>query len=164
MRRFAWLVILCLGSVCCGEAAPGPTAPETVTTPPAPGPSLPPLLGGAQPGTASGTFNGVIRATDVPCASHRTFGDHQGKPCHRYGPFDLPVFGQMLIQLSWPQPSPNDVEFEVWRNGLHYTESGDEFSAFDSIAGGTPAGSYEVRVVYLGSTSKNYRLRVAFTG
>jgi hypothetical protein len=154
MRRcvLVAIAILCLGSVSCGATAPAPTTPTPVSSP------APPATGG----TSGGTYDAVIRATEAPCDSHRTFGDHQGKPCHRYAAFDLPLPGTLRIQLSWPQSSTNDLEFEVWRNGLPYTESGNDFGSSDSISGGAPAGSYEVRVVYLGATSRTYRLTVAF--
>ena len=68
----------------------------------------------------------------------------------------------MFIQLNWPLPSPNDLDFELWRNGLPSTSSLDDINPYDLIRGGTNGGSYEVRVVYLGSTSQSYQLRVTF--
>ncbi len=115
------------------------------------------------PGHGSGgTFEGSIRATDPPCETVRIFQNHAAKPCQRYGPFPIPVFGNMFIQLNWPLPSPNELDFELWRNGIPATQSGDDINPYDLIRGGINDGSYEVRVVYLGSTSQNYQLRVAF--
>jgi hypothetical protein len=146
MRLCAWLFILCVGGISCGD---GPTAP----TPPA--------------RSSGGIFEGVIHSTDAPCASARQFGDHQNKPCHRYGPFEVPERARVAIELNWQLPAPNDLEFELWRNGLPATASHNEFGNSDQIYSANPPneppGSYEVRVVFLGSGSRWYRLRVSYT-
>jgi len=117
-----------------------------------------------QPGSSGGTYAGLIRATDAPCESNRVFGNHQGKPCHVYGPFELPQAGELRIDLRWSLSSVNDLDFEIWRNGVPYTESGNDTpGGGESFASAASQGSYEVRVVYLGSTSKNYTLQVALT-
>jgi hypothetical protein len=154
LPHLASLLALCLICAACGGSPPAPTTPS-----PLPGPAPAP-----QAGSSGGTYQGLIRATDAPCESNRVFGDHQGKPCHRYGPFEVPKSGELRVDLTWTLSSVNDLEFELWRNGLPYTESGNETpGGGEWIGGGSNQGTYEVRVVYLGSTSKNYTLQVAFT-
>jgi len=154
LSRAAWLVAFCLICGACGGGAVVPTQPSPVPAPmPAP-----------QPGSSGGTYAGLIRATDAPCESNRVFGNHQGKPCHVYGPFALPQTGELRIDLRWSLSSVNDLDFEIWRNGVPYTESGNDTpGGGESFASAASQGSYEVRVVYLGSTSKNYTLQVALT-
>ena len=132
LSRAAWLVTLCLVCGACGGGAAAPTAPS-----PVPGPTPAP-----QPGISGGTYEGLIRATDAPCDSNRVFGNHQGKPCHIYGPFELPQNGELRIDLTWSLSSVNDLEFEVWRNSVPYTESGNETpGGGESIAGAASRGS-----------------------
>jgi hypothetical protein len=81
---------------------------------------------------------------------------------NRYGLFNVPASANMFIQLNWPLPAPNDLDFELWINGLPATTSLDDINPYDLIRGRTNSGQYEVRVVYLGSASQSYQLRVTF--
>jgi hypothetical protein len=157
MQRYASLLLVCIVSAACSGSGDGPTAPTGAVR------------------SAGGIFEGVISATEAPCASARQFGDHQNKPCHRYGPFVVPERARVAIELSWQVPAPNDLEFEVWINGLPATASHNEFGNSDQMYSPTscgpgvtcppnePPGTYEVRVVYLGPGTRWYHLRVSWT-
>jgi len=109
-----------------------------------------------------GTFQGTIKATDPTCTSPGSV--HDGKPCQRYGPFD--VVGsptEYWVNLDW-LPGPNDLDFEVWRNGVRVTEVNHQmFGSRLLLASGGPSGMYEVRVIYVGTTtSPLYQLRTMY--
>jgi hypothetical protein len=55
------------------------------------------------------TFTGTIGASDAVCAS--PFDPlHEGEPCHKYGPYLMPVAGGMNVQLVWRLPSLNELD------------------------------------------------------
>ena len=109
---------------------------------------------------AGGTFQGLIRTTDPPCQSPGTI--HDGKPCQRYGPFEVPTFGSFSALLQW-LPGPNEVDYEFWRNGERHSYTTEAIGPQDATFGGIGPGSYEVRVVYMGRGSQNYQMRVYFS-
>lgn len=112
--------------------------------------------------SASGTFQGTLRASDATCISPGT--THDGKPCQRYGPFDVAAPGTFWVTLDW-LPGPNELDFEIWRNGVRITGVNHQmFGTRLSLGGGNPfSGPFEVRVVYVGTTSQSYQLRVTYT-
>lgn len=117
---------------------------------------------------SGGTFEGIIRASDPPCESPVMFGftqanAHNGKPCHRFGPFRQARDGSSAVFLNWELPAANDLDIELWRESGREGYSSNSFGVQDGLIGGEAPGSYEVRVVYLGSTSHQYQLRVAYT-
>jgi hypothetical protein len=115
----------------------------------------------ATPGhSAGGTFQGSISATDPRCDSPGSI--HDAKPCQRYGPFEVPKSGSFGVVLQWPPGGLNELDYEVWRNGVRFTQSTEVNGPQDAVSGACSAGSYEVRVVYMGAGTQNYQLRVNF--